>query len=166
MEKEGALENQLSHSTYSVQFSCSVMSDSLRPHESQHARHLCPSPRCYFFHALVKFQFTIIYLPWLTGILSHKRGLNLPAIFRANIHCTAVGTWTKNFTLATATRTGMDYPLWAKAGFFNKNCMFPHLPSIIFLQQLGILKLSIILRSITDICTICDLEKWKSPCWA
>ena len=28
----------------SVQFSCSVMSDSLRPHESQHARHPCPSP--------------------------------------------------------------------------------------------------------------------------
>ena len=28
----------------SVQFSGSVMSDSLRPHESQHARPLCPSP--------------------------------------------------------------------------------------------------------------------------
>ena len=28
----------------SVQFSRSVMSDSLRPHESQHARPLCPSP--------------------------------------------------------------------------------------------------------------------------
>ena len=28
----------------SVQFSCSVMSDSLRPHESQHARCPCPSP--------------------------------------------------------------------------------------------------------------------------
>ena len=34
---------------YSVQFSCSVMSDSLRPHESQHARPPCPSqtPRVY-----------------------------------------------------------------------------------------------------------------------
>ena len=29
---------------FSVQFSCSVMSDSLRPHESQHARPPCPSP--------------------------------------------------------------------------------------------------------------------------
>ena len=29
---------------YSVQFSHSVMSDSLRPHESQHARPPCPSP--------------------------------------------------------------------------------------------------------------------------
>ena len=29
---------------YSVQFSCSVVSDSLRPHESQHARPPCPSP--------------------------------------------------------------------------------------------------------------------------
>ena len=28
----------------SVQFSCSVMSDFLRPHESQHARPPCPSP--------------------------------------------------------------------------------------------------------------------------
>ena len=28
----------------SVQFSCSVVSDSLRPHESQHARTSCPSP--------------------------------------------------------------------------------------------------------------------------
>ena len=28
----------------SVQFSCPVVSDSLRPHESQHARPLCPSP--------------------------------------------------------------------------------------------------------------------------
>ena len=28
----------------SVQFSCSVVSDSLRPHESQHARAPCPSP--------------------------------------------------------------------------------------------------------------------------
>ena len=33
----------------SVQFSCSVMSDSLRPHESQHTRPPCPSltPRDY-----------------------------------------------------------------------------------------------------------------------
>ena len=28
---------------FSVQFSCSVVSDSLRPHESQHARPPCPS---------------------------------------------------------------------------------------------------------------------------
>ena len=28
----------------SVQFSCSVVTDSLRPHESQHARPPCPSP--------------------------------------------------------------------------------------------------------------------------
>ena len=28
----------------SVQFSCSVVSDSLRPHEPQHARPSCPSP--------------------------------------------------------------------------------------------------------------------------
>ena len=32
------------HKSHSVQFSRSVMSDSLRPHESQHARPPCPSP--------------------------------------------------------------------------------------------------------------------------
>ena len=34
----------LQHYYYSVQFSCSVVSDSLQPHESQHARLPCPSP--------------------------------------------------------------------------------------------------------------------------
>ena len=29
---------------FSIQFSCSVMSDSLRPHEPEHARSPCPSP--------------------------------------------------------------------------------------------------------------------------
>ena len=36
------LDNKYDHS--SVQFSCSVMSDSLQPHESQHTRPSCPSP--------------------------------------------------------------------------------------------------------------------------
>ena len=35
----------------SVQFSCSVMSDSLRPHESQHSRAPCPSPTPTRVHA-------------------------------------------------------------------------------------------------------------------
>ena len=39
MERHGAPLN-----THSVQFSCSVMSDSLQPHETQHARPPCPSP--------------------------------------------------------------------------------------------------------------------------
>ena len=34
----------VSPSIISVQFSCSVVSDSLRPHESQHSRTPCPSP--------------------------------------------------------------------------------------------------------------------------
>ena len=38
------LEGFSYHSVSSVQFSGSVMSDSLRPHESQHARPPCPSP--------------------------------------------------------------------------------------------------------------------------
>ena len=42
------LDNQKKKTTrifnQSVQFSCRVVSDSLRPHESQHARPPCPSP--------------------------------------------------------------------------------------------------------------------------
>ena len=37
-------ENNRMGKTSSVQFSRSVVSDSLRPHESQHARPPCPSP--------------------------------------------------------------------------------------------------------------------------
>ena len=36
--------NFISRLVFSVQFSCSVVSDSLRPHESQHARPPCSSP--------------------------------------------------------------------------------------------------------------------------
>ena len=40
-----ALKSRLTNiSITSVQFSCSVMSDSLRPHESQHTRPPCLSP--------------------------------------------------------------------------------------------------------------------------
>ena len=39
-----ALERKESEVLSSVQFSCSVVSDSLRPHELQHARPPCPSP--------------------------------------------------------------------------------------------------------------------------
>ena len=38
------LKNILVQCVYSVQFSCSVVSNSLRPHESQHSRPPCPSP--------------------------------------------------------------------------------------------------------------------------
>ena len=38
------LESELKWGLSSVQFSRSVVSDSLRPHESQHARPPCPSP--------------------------------------------------------------------------------------------------------------------------
>ena len=41
---EEILEFSLSHFMSSVQFSCSVMCDCFRPHESQHTRPPCPSP--------------------------------------------------------------------------------------------------------------------------
>ena len=41
---------------YSVQFRCSVTSDSLRPHGLRHARLPCPSPR--------EWQITAVFLPW------------------------------------------------------------------------------------------------------
>ena len=43
-KEEGVKWHDASVQFSSVQFSCSVMSDSLRPHESQHARTPCPSP--------------------------------------------------------------------------------------------------------------------------
>ena len=42
--RTNGLMNQSQIQFSSVQFSCSVVSDSLRPHESQHARPPCPSP--------------------------------------------------------------------------------------------------------------------------
>ena len=39
-----AIKREINSNTIIVQFSHSVMSDSLRPHESQHARPPCPSP--------------------------------------------------------------------------------------------------------------------------
>ena len=43
-KKNGHRRNLLQHQFSSVQFSRSVLSDSLRPHELQHARPPCPSP--------------------------------------------------------------------------------------------------------------------------
>ena len=39
-----AFKEFFKYQIYSVQFSCSVVSDSLQPHELQHARPPCPSP--------------------------------------------------------------------------------------------------------------------------
>ena len=43
-QTQGPVSSVGSHRFSSVQFSRSVVSDSLRPHESQHARPPCPSP--------------------------------------------------------------------------------------------------------------------------
>ena len=40
----GAICQRMDKDLISVKFSCSVVSDSLQPHESQHARPPCPSP--------------------------------------------------------------------------------------------------------------------------
>ena len=49
-----SVQSHQSHQFSSVQFSRSVLSDSLRPHESQHARPPCPSqtPRVYSFMSI------------------------------------------------------------------------------------------------------------------
>ena len=44
MATKGERERDSILTPYSVQFSCSVMSDSLRPHKLQHTRPPCPSP--------------------------------------------------------------------------------------------------------------------------
>ena len=43
-ERDAWAKDEKSCHLYSVQFSCSVVSDSLRPHGLQHTRVLCPSP--------------------------------------------------------------------------------------------------------------------------
>ena len=44
IQSEVSQKEKHQYSISSAQFSCSVVSDSLRPHESQHARPPCPSP--------------------------------------------------------------------------------------------------------------------------
>ena len=44
IQSEVSQKDKHQYSISSVQFSCSVVSDSLLPHESQHARPPCPSP--------------------------------------------------------------------------------------------------------------------------
>ena len=53
----------------SVQFSCSVMSDSLRPHESQHARSPCPSPTL---------GFTQTHVHWVGDAIQPSHPLSPP----------------------------------------------------------------------------------------
>ena len=57
-----------------VQFSCSVMSDSLRPHESQHTRPPCPSPT----RSSLKLMFIKSVMPSSHLILCHPLLLLLP----------------------------------------------------------------------------------------
>ena len=45
---------------YLVQFSRSVVSDSLRPHEPQHTRPLCPSPTPGVYHYLIQNSFQMV----------------------------------------------------------------------------------------------------------
>ena len=44
IQSEVSQKEKHQNSISSVQFSCSVVFDSLQPHESQHARPPCPSP--------------------------------------------------------------------------------------------------------------------------
>ena len=60
----------------SVQFSSSVVTDSLRPHESQHARTPCPSPNSW---SLLKLMFIKSVMPSSHLILCHPL-LLLPPI--------------------------------------------------------------------------------------
>ena len=62
--KESDMTHRLKNKNilFSVQFSCSVVSDSLRPHESQHARPPCPSPtpgiysNCWWCHPAISYS--------------------------------------------------------------------------------------------------------------
>ena len=61
------LENHIIRRT--VQFSCSVVSDSLRPHESQHARAPCPSPTP---------ELTQTHVHWVTDAIQLSHSLLSP----------------------------------------------------------------------------------------
>ena len=54
----------------SVQFSCSVMSDSSRPHESQHTRPPCPSPTS---------EFSQTYVHWVNDVIQPYHPLSSPS---------------------------------------------------------------------------------------
>ena len=64
------------HITYSVQFSHSVVSNSLQPHGLQHNRLSCPSPNS---QSLIKFMSTYSVMPSTSDPLSSL--LPLPSIF-------------------------------------------------------------------------------------
>ena len=70
---QGTLKSLFQHHSL-VQFSRSIISDSLQPHELQHARLLCPSP------SLLKFMSIDLVMPFNHLILCHPL-LLLPSIF-------------------------------------------------------------------------------------
>ena len=63
---------------YSVQFSRSVMSDSLRPHESQHARPPCPSPT-------PRVEFTQTHVHWVINATQPSHSLSSPSPSALNL---------------------------------------------------------------------------------
>ena len=74
--QDGILKNsQVTHQFSSVQFSCSVLSDSLRPHESQHTRPPCPLPTPRVYSKLISIE---LVMPSNHLILCHPLLLLLP----------------------------------------------------------------------------------------
>ena len=66
----------------SVQFSCSVVSDSLRPHESQHTRPPCPSPTPgVYSHTLKHLLASSLYV----GVLSFVNSLSVELRVRQTV---------------------------------------------------------------------------------
>ena len=80
----------------SVQFSCSVMSDSLRPHESQHAKPSCPSPTPRV-HSVVSYvrAFHVVAIPQ-SGLLFQVSSFRLllghsgPVLTLSNAACASL----------------------------------------------------------------------------
>ena len=77
MQKPGSRPDQVRHSHWpipysfrSVQFSSSVVSDSLPPHESQHTRPLCPSPTPGVHSA---------HVHWVSDAIQPSRPLSCPS---------------------------------------------------------------------------------------
>lgn len=113
-------------------------------------------PRCYVFYPPVKIQFNIIFtvihwgpLPWkktkLTGNIQGKHLLCGSWKFEQKIYFSS-SNQIRNRLLTVS-----------QSCFFNQTACFLPCPLQSSYNSLGILKSRLILRSIIDVCTLCDL---------
>ena len=90
----------------SVQFSCSVVSDSLRPHGLQHSRLPCPSPTP---GVLLKLMSVVLVMPSNHLILSHPLLLPLPSIRDFSSESVLCIRWPKYWSFSFSISSSSEY---------------------------------------------------------